>query len=382
MKLLSRDQVGSLSKFKSERFLTTSFYLDTDKSRMTKKEIALSLKNLLSSSKSQLEQMEVNKEKKESLIHDLDKINQFCSQHLASYSFPGLAIFSCSGQNFWELFSLPSPPRSRIIFDQNSYVRPLSAILDEFHRIFALTLDRREAKWYDIFMGEISPLENLVSDVPSKVREGGFEGYESKRIERHIDTHLHDHFKKTAQMTFELFKKNHFDWLFLGCHDKYRQDFEPLLHPYLKSRLKARIKAMPGDSPAVILKESLEIEKKLKKEEEEEIVHNLVSELEKGGLAVSGLKKTLQSLNTGEVQTLVITRNFSEPGRICPQCRSLFVDELRCPTCQRKTEKLVDVIDEAVEAAMEKNCGVKHITPPSKLNRYGKIGAFLRYKTR
>ena len=183
-------------------------------------------------------------------------------------------------------------------------------------------------------------------------------------------------------MTFELFKKNHFDWLFLGCHDKYRQDFEPLLHPYLKSRLKARIKAMPGDSPAVILKESLEIEKKLKQEEEEEIVHNLVSELEKGGLAVSGLKKTLQSLNMGEVQTLVITRNFSEPGRICPQCRSLFVDELRCPTCQRKTEKLVDVIDEAVEAAMEKNCGVKHITPPSKLNRYGKIGASLRYKTK
>ncbi len=42
---------------------------------------------------------------------------------------------------------------------------------------------------------------------------------------------------------------------------------------------------------------------------------------------------------------------------------------------------MLDIIDEAVEAAMDKNCQVKHVTPPSPLNKYGKIGAFLRYKT-
>ncbi len=380
MKLSNRKQVESLSKFKSEKFLTTSFYLNTDKSRMTKKEIALSSKNLLSSGKLEVEQLEVGREKKESLFQDLDKISRFCSQQLGSFNSPGLAVFSCTGQNFWQLFNLPSPPRNRIIFDQNSYVRPLSAILDEHRRIFALILDRREARWFDIFMGEISPLESLSSDVPSKVREGGFEGYESKRIERHIASHLHDHFKKVAQKTFDLFQKNHFDWLFLGCNEKYRPDFEPLLHPYLKGRLKGWLKAMPSDSAATVLKESLELEEKLKKQVEEEIVQTFVSELEKGGLAVSGLKNTLTSLNRGEVLTLLITRNFSAPGRICPQCRSLFIDDLRCPTCQKKTEKVVDVFDEAVEAAMDKNCTVKHITPPSRLNRYGKIGALLRYK--
>ena len=33
-----------------------------------------------------------------------------------------------------------------------------------------------------------------------------------------------------------------------------------------------------------------------------------------------------------------------------------------------------------VEAAMDKKCQVKHINSPSKLDRYGKIGALLRYK--
>lgn len=381
MKLSNREQIEKLSKFKSDSFLTTSFYLETDKSSMTKKEIALSAKNLLSEGRSRLEQMEMSKGKKESIYQDLEKITLFCSKRLSSQNFSGLAIFSCSSQDFWELFNLPTSPRNSIIFDQNPYVRPLSAILDQHHRIFALTFDRREAKWYDISMGEISLLENIVEDVPSKVREGGWEGYESKRIERHVATHLHYFFKKIAQKTFELFKKNHFDWFFLGCREKYCSDFEPLIHPYLKTRLKAWIKAMPGDSPAAVLKESVKLEKKLKKEEEDEIVRRLVSELEKGGLATSGLKRTLRSLNRGEVQTLITTRNFSKPGRICPKCNFLYVEELRCSSCKRKTEPLVDVIDEAVEAAMDKNCQVKHILPPSRLDRFGKIGAFLRYKT-
>ena len=381
MKLSSREQVEKLSQFQSENFLTTSFYFDADKSRMRKKEITLSLKNLLNTSKTQIEQMEISKKKKDSLSKDLEKIKHFCSQNLPLNHSSGLAIFSCSSRDFWEFFSLPNSPSNRIIFDKNPYVRPLSAILDEHHRIFALTLDRKEAKWYDIFMDEISLLDSHKEEVPSKVREGGWEGYESKRIERHIATHLHDHFKKIAQKSFDLFKKNHFDWIFLGCKEEYCSDFKPLLHPYLKDKIKARLKSMPADSPRAVFKESLALEKNLKKQEEEQIVQSLISELEKGGLAVSGLKQTLGSLNRGEVQTLIVTRHFPQPGRMCPRCHFLFVDDLQCLSCQRKTDKILDIIDEAVEAAMVNNCRVKHVSPPSKLNKYGKIGAFLRFKT-
>ena len=381
MKLSNRRQIENLAKFQSENFLTTSFYLNSDKSKMRKKEISLSLKNLLSQSKAQIDQMETSKRSKASLSQDLDKISHFCSQNLSSNNFSGLAIFSCSSQDFWQFYNLPSPPRSRIIFDKNPYVRPLSAILDEHHRIFALTLDRKEAKWYDIFMGEISLLDSHKEDVPSKVREGGWEGYESKRIERHVATHLHDNLKKIAQTTFNLFKKNHFDWIFLGCREKYCSDFEALLHPYIKGKIKGRLKSMPGDSQTELLKESLELEKNLKSREEETIVLRLISELEKGGTAISGLKQTLRSLNQSAVQMLVVTRNFSQPGRMCPKCRSLFADEAKCPSCQRKTDRVLDIIDKAVEAAMDSNCEVKHIASPSKLNRYGKIGAFLRYRT-
>ena len=51
MKLLSRDQIESLAKFKSEKFLTSSFFLDTKKRKKTKKEIDLAVKSLLNQAK-------------------------------------------------------------------------------------------------------------------------------------------------------------------------------------------------------------------------------------------------------------------------------------------------------------------------------------------
>ena len=381
MKLKSRDQLEKLAAFKSEDYLTTSFYLNTDKSSLTKKEIHLSLKNILNTNRGLVDHIDISKEKRGSLHKDLNKINRFIQQNILSSNSPGWAVFSSVGGNFWQVFGLPEGPRNRVVFDHNPYLRPLSALLDEYHRICTLLLDRREAMWCEIYMGEISVLKNLFEEVPRKIKEGGWEGYESKRIERHVANILREHFKNIAQITFNLFKKNTFDWLFLACKDEHWAEFEPLLHSFLKDKIKGRIKANPSDSQSKILRESIELEKKLKKKSEDTTVENLISELEKGGRAVSGIKETLRKLNRGEVQTLVIVRNYSKPGMMCPKCGFLFVDELRCPSCRVKTEKVVDVVDEAIEIALDKNCSIKHINPPTKLSRYGSIGAFLRYKT-
>jgi peptide subunit release factor 1 (eRF1) len=346
---------------------------------LSKKEIAVSFKNLLNEGRTRLESLDSGRERKDSLARDLDKIGRFGAQSLPLHNAPGLAIFSCSGGDFWQDLALPRPPRNHVFFDRSPYVRPLASILDEYHHICALILERQEAGWYHVFMEEIAFLEKMSSDVPSRVREGGWQGYESKRIERHIDAHLRDHFKKAAQKTFELFKKSHYDWLFLGCKEEYRSHIEPLLHPYLKERLKGRLKTNSGDSEDRILKQAAEIEKKLKKEEEAALAQSLVGEIERGGRAVSGMKEVLRSLNAVGVQTLVLTRHFSREGRVCPKCRFLYLDELRCPVCQVKTDKVPDIVHESVHAALDKNAKVRYVTAPSKLDRYGKIGAFLRY---
>lgn len=380
MKLSSREQIESLAKVKSENFLTTSFFFNTDKSGLNKKEISLKLKNLLTETRSQIEDMGVSKAKKESLYNDLKQIQNLVAKAPNSNHFSGLAAFSCNGEGFLQVFDLPSPPRDRIYIDLNPYVRPLSAILNSHKKYLTLTFDRKDARWFKVFMGEITPLAILKGDIPSKVKEGGWEGYDSKRIERHITSLLHEYIKKIAQKTFVLHKEGHFDGLLVGCPDENIPVFESLLHPYIKKILKGTIKINPSHSSATVFKESMFFIEGLVKQNEEKVLHRFVSELEKGGRAVTGVKKTLKSLNRGEAQTLLVTRHFSKAGRICPKCHFLYIDELRCPSCRIKTNPVLDVIDEAIEKAMEKNCDVEHINPPLSLGRYGKIGALLRYK--
>ncbi len=381
MAYFDREDIEKLSLLKTEPYWVTSVFLSTDKSLQSKKEIALNFKNLIAEGRNRLSSLEINKEIFSSLESDLENISQHVSLQLNSQHHPGLALFSCSAKGIFTTYNLPHPPRNRLVFDPNPYVRPLIAILERYHRILTLVLSRREAKWYKVFMGEASVVESLSSDVPGKVREGGWEGYESKRIERHIEAHVHDHLKKVSQRTFELFKKNKFDWLFLACEDKLLTDFEPLLHTYLKERLKGRIKAKIADTIEKIKKETIDLEIKLKKEEEDQTVQRFIAELEAGGNVVAGLKETLRQLNNNNVQLLLVTHNFSRNGRFCPACQLLFLEEKECPSCQKPTKEASDIVDEALGLAMLRNCPVRQITPPSKLDRYGKIGAFLHYKS-
>jgi peptide chain release factor subunit 1 len=380
MKRLSRESIEALSRFKSDPFWTTSFYLDSDKGKFTKKEIGLAFKNLLAEGRARLETLALPKDRKESLLDDLERIAAFGAQSLAAHLQPGLAIFACAKQKFWEALALPHGPRNRLLFDQNPYVRPLVAILDHYRRLCVFLVNRREARWYEVFMEEIAPLQDLASDVPGRIKGGGFEGTAGKRIERHAEAHVLDHLKKSAQLTFDLFKKYRFDGLLLGCEEKYRAELDPLLHAYLKERLWGQVKAKPGDPPAEILKEVVGLEEEIDQRSAEETVDKIIAELERGGRACSGLKDSLRHVNQGDVQILAVSHNFSKAGRRCPSCRFLYVEETVCPVCDKPTQAVLDVVDEAIEAAVAQNAQVKQVAPPSKLDHYGKIGTLLRYK--
>lgn len=381
MKLLNQGQIESLSSFRSRKYPTLSLFLDTSRNRLSKKEIQISLKNLHQQGKSRLNQMELSKSEKEYLLKELDHIRSFCSRRLPGFKYVGMAVFSCSRENFWQDFDLVKSPRNMLLFDQSPYVRPLSAVLDEYHRICVVTSDKKAAAWYEVYMGEITQLDKLTGEDSPKPRESGREEYSSKRIERHKHSIQHSHFKKAAKVTFDLWKQHKFEWLFLGIPDKYIPEFESLLHPYIKKRIKARLKISPNDSMTKILSETLDVKQELKQEEKNEIVKRFIEESQKNGLAVSGLEPTLEKLNRGEIQTMLVTRFYSHPGTQCPDCGFLYLDRESCPACSRPTEKVMDIVDQAVEYALNSSCRVKHISPPSDLDSYGKIGGFLRYKT-
>lgn len=373
-----REQIVALSRFQGGSLLTTSFFLDIDPSKRTRKEILLAARSMIGQARAEAAALDAARDKKASLEKDLASIEAYLGNNMTTSS-PGLAIYSCAGAGFWETLDLPEAPQNRILFDRNPYIRPVNRILENRRRFLILILDRREARWYEAFMGRIGPLASLTSDIPKKAKSG-VEGQETKRIERHVEALVHGHLKRAAQTTFDILKKNGFAGLWVGCAEPVFGEFEALLNPTVKEKIKGRLKAKPSDPLDKVLREAEEMERKLKADEEEALLKKLVGEIEKGRQARSGLRDCLAALNKSEVQTLVVTRHHLVPGKFCPRCNLLYVEDQKCPACERKTESRPDIVDEAIEAALRRHCDVKYVTAPSRLDHYGKIGAFLRYK--
>lgn len=375
-----RERIDELSNFKANGDQVTSFYLTTDKSRMTRKEILANVKSLVIEGEAKVAAMNLSKDKKDALLGDLAGISSGIQNTLSSITYPGLAIFSASRLGFREDVPLPHGPRNRLVFDSSFFIRPLAAIVDKYPRICVLLLGRREAVWYGVYMGGIKLLDKLETDIPARAREGGYSGYEGDKIERHIDAHVQDHFKTVAKKTFEIFQKGPYDWLMIGCDDGLLPGLVGYSHTYLKDKFKVRLKLRPSDPPDKVLKAVMEAETNIKAEEEKAAIQKFVSELESGGRAVSGLQDTLASINRFEIQSLIVSHNFSKPGFVCPEQGFLYLDQEQCPVCRLKTQPVTDIIDEAVEMVLKRKGAVKQIDSPSKLDHYGHIGAFLKYK--
>ena len=65
---------------------------------------------------------------------------------------------------------------------------------------------------------------------------------------------------------------------------------------------------------------------------EDEREASAMERLAEGGRAALGLDETLPALNERRVETLLLEERFQMPGRVCPQCGSLYPENLTaCP---------------------------------------------------
>ncbi len=381
--MIRHEDVEKLVSIVGSQHPITSFYLDAHLGKHSLEEQRLTAKNLLRERRLELEQRaDIDKHWKKKALADLDRLDDMLKAELAGpHSYRGLAVFISSGESLEQTYRLPQPVRNALIVDRDPYVRPLTTILDEYHRICTVLVDREAAELYEIYMGEILEHDRVFDEVPGKVRVAGWYGLEERRIERHVEDHVHRHYRHVADTVFRLFKALGFDWLVLGAHHEVVSEFEPFLHPYLRERLIGHFHAEPRKTPLkVVLEKTLAIEEATERKEEVKLVDELLERAGSGGLGVVGLDDTIKALLNGQVHTLIVQEEWTVPGVVCRNCGWLGREGEACPVCGSKTDEVEDLVDEMVELAVYFGGRVEHVFADSKLKDHGHIGALLRFR--
>ena len=93
------------------------------------------------------------------------------------------------------------------------------------------------------------------------------------------------------------------------------------------------------------------------------------------------MRRVLRALELGEVDTLLMSQDYSARVVECTNCRHLDSHVVPyCPVCGRATRQLEDVCEALVPIAVRNNLGLVLLPRDEKLDKVGNILALLRFR--
>jgi len=292
----------------------------------------------------------------------------------------GLAIFSCTPADFWRVIPVPAVVAESVQLGRRPYLRPLIALLDEYERYAVALVDKERARLFTVHLGRIEEQEQVFDVVPGKHDQGG---WSQANYQRHHEAHVYWHLKRVADELSLLLRRQPFDRLVLAGPDEAMSELQRILPRPLRTRVVARLPAELFASTQEILERTLEVERQVERENEERLVAEVLETAQQGGLATYGVWPTLEALWLGRVHLLVVAEGLRRPGSECLACGRIVPDAPpRCPACGEATTALDDVVERAIERALEE-AGMVEIVAGAAAGRLSEagegMGALLRY---
>ncbi len=376
--MITRENIRELAGFESGEGCALSFYYQpsTPKDKSHREELIL-VKDLVRNALREAEKHGKNG----CARHDLEKILDM-AEHLHGNAGRAKAVFACSKQNFWREYDLP--PRlaeTRLFVNQRFHLRPLTAIADVLPRLLIVAADKSKARFFELWMDELREIEKLANELPRRGRSDGFAGYDAGHAERHVEHEAMHWFKRLAERMRE-YQESGYERFLVGCRDENWPEIESHLHPYVKQRFVGHFAIEPATATFGQVRGAAEaLYNEFRSNRRASLVREAVGGAQRNGRGAIGLRRVLQALETGEIQTLLLARNFVAPGVQCSNCGHLDSHIVKhCAVCGRDTVHLDDVSDALLRTAVRKGLEIIHIPDNPDLAAAGGVGAVLRFR--
>jgi peptide chain release factor subunit 1 len=380
--MMTRDEIRELAAFQADETkgaCALSFYFQPDppQDRSHRREAIVAkdvVKQALKSSAAT--------GKNGSLHADLDRVLDLAT-NLRGHA-RGRAVFACSAQNFWKEYELPPHLVSTQIYLQPRFqLKPLAALLGAQPALCVAIVDRQRARFFDLRLDDLRERGAIVHMLSRNASSQGYNGYEGGHAERRVSEEALQHFKAVSERLRTDSEKGIWERLIVGCQDANWSEFESHLHPYVKQRLIGRFSADVAsvsneeirDRAAAVLSQWIAKRASTK-------VSEALDFAKSNGRGVTGLRRVLQALEAGEVQTIFLTENYSARAVECPHCGHLDVHLVpSCVACGKPTRELTDVCDAILPIAIRRDIELFYLKEHTDLDRAGNIAALLRFRS-
>jgi len=380
MTVQTQEEVREIVNFSPDGLVVTSFYLNVDATEFpSDAALQTSLDSLMHTAESRRKDMEegLSREATESLRGDLIALREFFSDDLQREDTKGIAIFSCSAQNFWQVIQMPMPVGNQVYFGPRPHVSPIATFVSHSKPTAILLTDQQHARIFTMSGSEVREWTDFEDNAPQRTaqRSGSQSNYQ-----RRSDQWKQHHIDHAAELVLKLLQHYPFDWLILGTEVQSQAPLEQALHPYLKDRVVGEISVRIDADSAEIIEKAEEIREQVEGRHIDTLVEQIQEFAGAGGRGAIGLEKMLEALNEQKIHILLLQQGLVHQGSECPNCGMLFAGQRKsCVACNEPTRAVDDVIDLAVQKALELGSTVEVATEFEKLLPIESIGAILYY---
>ena len=374
--MLGRGVLSTLYTLSQQRTYTLTLYLDIDQNKQSNRRRGYVVQGeaLIKGLKSQQ-------------AHS-DRLDTACKQALTlvrTFKPRGKAalIVVHPETKLRELVQIELPFPASVHWRRGAFLRPVVEAMDEHERYGVVLTDNKRARLFTVLMGELTEHEDLFSETSQRTRSLGADQMRAQK--RHDQRHQEEvasHAKRVIDAIHDLALREPFDRLIVGGTPKAAAQLVRLLPKRMRGKLVETTSMRVGGSQKEILNKILEVQQRMERDREKEIVQGVLAELHDRGKAVAGFAAVLDAVNQGRVWTLVYGKSFIARGGECGSCDAYSPHAKGpCVYCGEDVHPLPQCVDRLSQSVLEMGGRVEVVDGDAKkkLEKPGGIAAMLRY---
>jgi peptide chain release factor subunit 1 len=316
------------------------------------------------------------------LTQDVQAMEKFFAQEY-NWNGRGVAVFSCAPQNYFRAYPLAVPVRNLVHISDRPSVKPLATLLDNYGGYGVVLVDKQGARLFSFHMGELREQEGVLGEEVKRTKRGGGAsrpGQRGSNLQSHaVDEVIDRNMKDSAEFAIHFFEGNHVRRILVGGTEENVKLFCNLLPKAWQSLVMGTFPMSMTASHQEVRERAMELGMQAEVEREKRLVERLITQSAKQSGAVVGLEATLEMVNQGRVQTLVVSEGFRKNAFRCKSTGWLTTKPEETCSGENDVEKIYDVVDLIINQVMRNGGEVDAIMNTAELDKFGSIGALLRY---
>lgn len=306
-------------------------------------------------------------EEQKNFTNTIEEIREFLKKNAGD----NLAIFASHKHDYFKPILLPIEVNNSLVVDSSPYIRPLARIQDEWESFTLVLLNSNYAKIFSVSLGKVESEKNLSKDIMNRHKKGGCSQARFQRLRKGA---IHAFFLEVREALEKIADKQ----IVLAGPGQAKLQFRDMLSKNFEERI-VEIIDISIDDEKELLKESIHLISEREEQKSREAVQQLKQEILKDGLAAYGVDDTLNAVKSGQVELLIIEKDYKIRGWICENCQVVKEGNTKaCPFCGKIVSE-VDVLEEILEFAARTDAEIE-FTDDEEISNLGHIGAILRYK--